>query len=223
MVTKKRQEAARKHLQTCIPIHSLSQEEARVAIAKDVLAALDAGILHPSNTYFSASISDDMAEKPLREGLACAKRITVCAIGAVFTAYVGRWNRFTVPKDNTWSESVELSRELLTRPLQEFFSLNELSMLESGFGDSGMYMGYRKFFFLAVRQQVMPDPSSLDTITYGDTLRRVRDISLRAMMQALIAEEGQPLPANPLDLAWLKTKNGQAYVEKYRPHVEIVT
>jgi len=216
--TTKIQRKAKKQLQACIPIHTLTRKEARVVIAQDVLTALEARVFRVGGAYLEGYFPHT-SEKELRELLPKMSSMTVCAIGALFAAYVGRWDNFTLSPDNTADtrQNAKNSRLWILRTdiveaLRPFFTFHELNMLESGFGDSDLYEDWRMFFFHFVNKEP------------GLLISEVKHIVIQALMRVIIVEEGKPLPPDPRQLKWVHTKEGQAFLKRdfsaFRPQEE---
>lgn len=128
-----------------IDIDSLSPAQARVVIAKDVLAATRAKKFIPTNgTYCAIGKIDVKVGKGLRPALKKMKDCRVCALGAMFIAKVARFNDFTVSANDIsglpWdSEDFETSRDAITDTLGRYFDSEQMTLIENAFESCGYY------------------------------------------------------------------------------------
>ncbi len=124
-----------KHLRKPIDLKSMSKADARVAIAKDVLAALDAKKITASRgTYGVLDLKNPVRgfAVGVREILPDLKSCHVCALGAAAIALVGRENYLTV---NAYLGTTEIHLDdcRYRSLLREYFSGEQLAMIESAF------------------------------------------------------------------------------------------
>lgn len=107
--------------------NKLSKPEKRVAIAKDVIAALKAKkYIAETGDYLDINIKDNKDWNVNQESL-CSNDVTcnVCAIGALFTSKVIISNNFNsdyIPSD-----------DVMRKELSSYFSMPQLHLIESAF------------------------------------------------------------------------------------------
>jgi hypothetical protein len=112
---------------------ALSGPEKRVAIALDVIAALDAKKLTAeSGTYARMKVEDGLPlGNSAQDALAAGKiRCDVCALGAVFTCAVERLNELTVDEFEGTRGPRKMHEYLGTHGV---FDSHQLSLIESAF------------------------------------------------------------------------------------------
>lgn len=132
---------------TLAEFNELSQEEKRIAVAKDVIAMVCANKLLPesgsivfiyadhynSPTFRSTSFKDFIKA----DNTQCA----VCARGSLLASYVGYVNELTIEKATHNSLRVT-SEHASDAKLKEIFSVEQLALIETAFeGDSMAYSG----------------------------------------------------------------------------------
>ncbi len=106
----------------------LSKAEKRVAIAKDVIAALKAKkYIAETGDYLDINYSSDNYDSNINQELLCSNDITckVCAVGALFTSKVIISNNF----DSDYVPSDDVMRD----ELSAYFSKNQLYLIEAAF------------------------------------------------------------------------------------------
>jgi hypothetical protein len=111
----------------------LSNKEKRIAIAKDVIARVDAGMLRPKrDTVISGYFLDtaDMAKQWLAENScsACAKGALICSWIGNFNSYEGKKYSPRVFGTNSWEEGANIPQELI-----EIFGAETLDQIEVAF------------------------------------------------------------------------------------------
>lgn len=126
-------QAAAKQLQKTINLSKLTRNQARVEIAKDVLARLAAKkIVVKTGTYLQALDKDGMyaIDIPTTTGKELGKMsCQVCAVGAAFLSVASRQNCDIEAEDD---EGGMWYDEMLNQ-LTPFFSLEELAEIETAF------------------------------------------------------------------------------------------
>lgn len=130
----------KKPTQLCklIDLDALPRAEARVEIARDVIAAVKAGILMAGYIYMHLDRDDGPLD--LRARLALVERCKVCAVGAVFVATVARADKFQLHVNRHHSP---VGRSDMVVRLSEFFSEIELNRLESAYESEAQIFGVR--------------------------------------------------------------------------------
>lgn len=115
-------------LQKPIVLENLSRMEARVLIAKDVLAAMDVGTISGHGggyAYRDFLVPAPQAKQALDHMPRPGEHCRVCAAGAALVAYVSRFNRLTLEQNNNVSGAGEVGR------LIGFFSQAEMVKMEA--------------------------------------------------------------------------------------------
>ena len=117
-----------KQLKKRIDLNTLTREQARVEIAKDVLAALAVGKLKTGTRGTTAYLEVNNEMLPIRQAILETPACQVCAVGAIFAARVSRDPSYTLPRfDVDIYEGAE-----------RFFTYNELKDLEFEFEDNNV-------------------------------------------------------------------------------------
>src|SRR6266404_2805338 len=167
-----------------VDLHKLTRAEARVEIARDVLAALKVKkILVGPYGYFDANIekAGELRDLLAPENVKCQ----VCAIGAVFTAAVARVDNYAVsPIHIDVAGVVTLSRLACTGKLEPWFTSEELCNVEE------MFENYN---------EDAPWAQWGSALAPDDRLRveEVKTIRLTALMKHIIETKGAPLVDPP--------------------------
>ena len=120
-----------------LDLKKMPKAQARVEIAKDVIAAVKAQRLVPTRGHYV--VFDEPVTGELRQELANIKSCQVCALGALMVAKVARTN-----KCDLFNE-ISLSRDETTSHLIEFFSDDELDEIEQAF--EGVVVYDQKYWF----------------------------------------------------------------------------
>ena len=124
---------AKKHLDTLVDLKSMAKNEARVAIAKDVLAALALKKIATGGVYFHADVQGSerfMGSVSLRDQLPKIEQCEVCALGGLFVALVARENEFNV--DVNYG-TIGVFGIQVYKHLRSYFTTEQLSCIESWF------------------------------------------------------------------------------------------
>jgi len=131
-----------KQLTKKVDLRKLPVAQARVEIARDVIAALKVRVLEASRgDYFSAytkeEAGDEGDEISIRDLFAnkALDSCKVCALGALFSAKVGRLNEVS---EVLYGNFLDLDRPDVADPLLEFFSGRQLLLIECAFEMSDM-------------------------------------------------------------------------------------
>jgi hypothetical protein len=165
-----------------IDLHKLPLPQARVEIAKDVLAAIDLGVLLPKahNAYVFLSYKPQRGEFDLRKafGKKLIKDCEVCGIGALFIAKVGRLDAV---KAGGALGNARFDGDYVREQLLTFFSTRQLALIECAFEyDDGDH------------PRLTPDE------VYNAVLFGVEHINererMRAIMQNIIDNHGEFCP-----------------------------
>lgn len=126
---------AKNQLDKLVDLKSMSKEDARREIARDVLAAMKAEKIQvESGNYCEMKFdTDGQAQDSVsfRDVMPKLKQCHVCAIGALFVANVARTNRFDISvygNGDAWVGDMDMLRKL--RP---YFSAVELRTIEAAF------------------------------------------------------------------------------------------
>jgi hypothetical protein len=163
--------------------NSLTKEEKRVAIAKDVIEQLDLQkFTAKSGTYFSLNLPD---YKVVKEGVSLQKQFDkaetckVCAMGAVFASKVRLGNEFEVPYSTC---IVSIDDDYIVNSTDSLFSEYEMRLME--------------FFFEGadINETIYHESEDYDSIDekvreFCDTYKTA-DERMRAIMQNIIDSEG---------------------------------
>lgn len=177
---------ALKHLQKPISLRSMSKANARVAIAKDVLAALDARKI----TATSGSYGSILFDKPfmtgtvnVRETLPSMTSCYVCALGAAAIALVGRDNNLDT-EVNLGSFRMRIDDDEYREMLREYFSPVQLAMIESAFETQNY----------AYKEQVSLSNKNVQAaISFAD-LESSDEQTMRRIFQNIIKNKGTFVP-----------------------------
>jgi hypothetical protein len=124
----------------------MSAAEKRVAIATDVIAALDAKhILAESMTYMNIlTPNEDLMEENIADiadievgDFTRTRQCTVCALGALFTSAVERFDRLKCgdvrARASCFMEGISIRGSDIKRYLNEFFSQEQIELIEHAF------------------------------------------------------------------------------------------
>lgn len=138
---------AKNQLDKLVDLKSMTKADARVAICKDVLAAIKAKkIVAQAGTYclmeFGDAVTPD-TRTSLRDLIPKMKRCDVCAIGAIFTAFVSRENKFDVTAEPSdfGGAYVSIGDERMIDKLRGYFGAKELRTIEAAF-EGGTSLGH---------------------------------------------------------------------------------
>lgn len=128
------------HLRKPISLSGMTKANARVAIAQDVLAALDAEVITPvSGTYGIIKFKEGLEEQEnrwlprfesVRELLGKAEFCHACALGAACFALVGRENKLTA---RVIDGRANIHEGDFRVQLREYFSRLQIAMIESAY------------------------------------------------------------------------------------------
>jgi hypothetical protein len=149
-----------------IDLKSLPRNKARVEIAKDVLAALDAKRIIPGMCYL-----EGIENGPLKPQIA-QRNCEVCAIGAVLVAVVARDNDFDV------DYYYDICLPMLAR-LSDFFSAEELRWMEAAYEAT------------CIRGLYEAKPVDLNVWAEFGARSGNRESRMRAIMQLIIDNKGK--------------------------------
>ena len=124
--------AAKKRLATLVDLKSLPQNEARVAIAQDVLAALALDKFSSIRGYFTGKLVKVPMQTnlSLREQLPNIPQCDVCALGGLFIAQVARDNDFDAI---VYNGAIELGGCDIEDHLTRYFDEEQLDLIEAWF------------------------------------------------------------------------------------------
>ena len=125
--------AALKQLRACIKIDTLTPAQARVLVAKDVLALLSIGKLDGGGgTYANMHFSEALTNGDLRQEMGHMEKATVCGIGALFVAHVARFDKFKiVVTGNPYCDSsYSINQREIHQHLKEVFPVYMLEEIE---------------------------------------------------------------------------------------------
>lgn len=128
--------AGLKRLRQPISLRGMSKPEARVAIARDVLAALDAKKIFPRRGGYGVVRFNETTgagifhsrEENLRELLGRASICEACALGSACLALVGRENKLTIPAAHG---TAFIQNSDFRAQLRQYFSRLQIAMIES--------------------------------------------------------------------------------------------
>jgi hypothetical protein len=139
-------DTALKRLRKPINFKNLTPNQKRVAVAKDVIAALKARKIYPVHSYGHVTLERYTTFEPnteLRSVLPKAKSCEACAIGAVFLAVVGRDDAFKIDSGYCGREThvVSWSRDDIVQRLQCLFSHEQLDLMEKVYELDGEEIG----------------------------------------------------------------------------------
>ncbi len=178
-----------KHLRKPIDLKSMTKADARVAIAKDVLAALDAKkITASAGTYGVLDLKNPVRDFSVgvREILPDLKHCNVCALGAAAIALVGRENHLAV---NTYPGVTEIRLDdyHYRSLLREYFSGEQLAMIESAF-ESANYAHKENLSY--------QNEGILNSVYYSKHIPNgnVSSVRMRAIFQNIIDNNGTFVP-----------------------------
>lgn len=111
-----------------VGIKSMTKEQARIAIAEDVIAALRIGHIEATNGKFielHGVIGDE--RDSLKDVLQCQDACEVCALGGMFVAAVERFNKIKA----TGSTLYDLDE--ISPFLRQFFTKDQIKLIEMAF------------------------------------------------------------------------------------------
>ena len=123
----------------------LTQEQQRIAIAKDVIERIDRGLISPrTGDLFSEDLVEAWGECkiPLQEFLnktECA----ACAKGALVASWIGNFNHYASISDFTYNfedhRKEDDADDMYPKELIEIFGLEMLGLMELAFEGQGNY------------------------------------------------------------------------------------
>ena len=171
----------------------LSPSDKRVAIARDVLAQLDAGRITAKTGVYIRSfdlvnlIDESAKDVQLQSLLSAVEECNVCALGSMFICGVNIANNLPVKRVTTYGS--EVSGSDAKKYLRRFFTNGQLGLIESAFETGDMLSNYsrvpkRDYALLraAIRFGELFDVE--DENWMRDELR------LRAIMENIIVNDG---------------------------------
>jgi hypothetical protein len=120
-----------------LDITTLTPEQVRVEVAKDVIASLIIDKITPdAGTYGSLTFVEPLPANEnvsLREKIPSMKACSVCAMGSLMMAFVSRFNNFSVHTYGT--NHVGFTSDSIRQTLSPYFTSEQLSLMEKAYGD----------------------------------------------------------------------------------------
>ena len=123
------------------PIESMTKEEARIAICKDVIRHLRSLRVKSSNGYICDQDGGDACKLPPATDDAqkhvgkIAKRCEVCALGGMMLSFIRLYDDVPMKKMILFGDEIGCGRGYIESKLRRYFTLDQLYKIEGAFED----------------------------------------------------------------------------------------
>lgn len=180
---------------------SLPQWKQRVAIAQDVIASINAGVLKTRpQAYIAGKLPAKLAQKDVwkavkpDEAEAVQRKCTACALGSMFLAKIKLGNQVHWGDLNvSHNEEIEVDVDSLFEHLLHYFSKKQICLIESAyeqhlrrFSDFGSYTH--------IVNRYPADDDEAQALKFGSRFQNHKD-RLLAIMQNIVDHDGEFVPS----------------------------